>query len=467
MKGLRFLPALDAIALMEERKLSARDYVGALLAAIAAGNDRLGAFIDVYGDEALKAAQQADDLRAKNANVPPLTGLPFAVKDLIDVEGRPTTAQSKASLRQARRDSAVVRKLRGAGAILLGKLALEEWGFGSPLDDLPLPPVRNPWDLSRTPGGSSSGAGVALAAGLVPLAVGTDTGGSVRNPAALCGVVGLKPTYGRISRAGVIPLARTLDHVGPMARTVADCRLLFDILTGEPNAQRGIGRQSPLTGRTIGHLAHFYQDDIEASAEMCAAIAEACRVLEQLGAKLVDVRVSSLAQFRACGDTILRAEAHAFHRLRLARAPEDFGARCRQALLEGGTIDAASYVEARAARRRLASEIDHLFETCDLLLTAVTSEPACLFDDQIALDRSGRGALRIPFNVTRHPALSLPVGFSAEHLPLAMQLIGPRGADEMLLDMAMAYQDVTPWHNRHPDVDQAVDFLVPSLPGRR
>lgn len=451
MTDLRFLSAVDAISLMSERRLSARDYVEAHLAAIGAANPHLGAYLEVLGEEAIATARLTDDRRARGEAVPRLAGLPYAVKDLVNVRGRPTTAHSAAPARIAMKNAAVVDRLNEAGAILIGKLALEEWGIGSPLDDLPWPRARNPWDLTRTPGGSSSGSAVALAAGLVPLAIGTDTGGSVRNPAALCGVVGLKPTYGRIVRAGVVPLARTLDHVGPMARTARDCRLLFEALTTTGNNPRSPASAQPLAGLRIAHLSHIYRGEMAASDAVLSALDTACGTFERLGATVVSATLKDFSRYLGAARAVLHAEAYRHHRLRLLTTPNQYGRRCFEELMIGATVSRSAYAEAHVARSALRSDLAGILTDCDLILTAVTADVACRFDDEEDLARSGRGAFRILFNLSGHPALSLGVGFNSEGLPLAMQLVGRMGDDEALLTVAEAFQAATDWHPHWPD----------------
>jgi aspartyl-tRNA(Asn)/glutamyl-tRNA(Gln) amidotransferase subunit A len=455
-RRLRYLCATEAQQLIARKELSAVEYVTASLDAIDAENGLLHAFLDVYRDEALAAARDADNRMARGKISGSLHGLPFAVKDLIDVEGKPTTAQSDVlRYNVANQDAVVTRQLLDAGAILIGKLTLEEFGIGSPSDALPWPAARNPWNIECTPGGSSSGCGVALAACHVPLAIGTDTAGSVRNPAAMCGVVGLKPTYDLISRQGVFPLAPSLDHIGLMARTADDCALLLDVL------QRGSGRRVvasaahvsalPLRGLRVGLLAHFYMRDVLASDETRASIASAARELVQLGAEVEEVESSDLQSYRQCGATLLRVEAYAIHHEFLIHTPERYGARCRDTLLKGAAVLPSEYAEAQKQQRALADEIDRLLDTSDILMTGVSAEPAASLTDEEAANKSTND-MRVPFNVTGHPALSFCIGFSSDGLPIGAQLIGRRLQETKLLSVAAAYQRATRWHLQHPSV---------------
>jgi aspartyl-tRNA(Asn)/glutamyl-tRNA(Gln) amidotransferase subunit A len=455
-RKLRYLCATDARQLIARKELSALEYVTASLDAIDAENGTLHAFLDVYRDEALAAARDADNRMARGKISGSLHGLPFAVKDLIDVKGKPTTAQSDVLRHNvAYQDAVVTRQLLDAGAILIGKLTLEEFGIGSPSDVLPWPAARNPWDIECTPGGSSSGCGVALAACHVPLAIGTDTAGSVRNPAAMCGVVGLKPTYDLISRQGVFPLALSLDHVGLMARTANDCALLLNVLKrgsgGPVTASAAHVSDLPLRGLRVGLLAHFYMRDVLASDETRAAIASATRELVQLGAEFDEVKSSDLQSYRRCGSTLLHVEAYAIHCEALAHTPERYGPRCRDALLKGAAVLPSEYAKAQRQQRALADEIDRLLDTSDILMTGVSAETAASLADEEATNKSTND-MRVPFNVTGHPALSFCIGFSSDSMPIGVQLIGRRFQETKLLAVAAAYQSATGWHSEHPSV---------------
>ena len=451
---LIYLSAVDARDLLARRELSAREYISALLVAIDESNRYLRAFIDVYADEALAEAAQFDEAPNQSQCDRPLAGIPFAVKDLIDARGKPTTAQSRTSDgTKAPKDAAVVRRLRGAGAILIGKLSLEECGIGSPLDETPWPPARNPWDYTRTTGGSSSGCGAALAAGLVPIAIGTDTGGSIRHPAASCGVVGLKPTYGRVRREGIRPLAPTLDHVGPMTRTVADCELVLDVLAPARSTARTLSTPQadrPLLGWRIGKLEQLYRGDNPADDVVCRAVNAACLRLEDLGAVVVDTFSPAFDSIQQCASTIHNFEVFRSHRAQLELSPHAFGERCRRALERGATLQQTEYDHAILARTGFVAAVDELLTSFDLLVTAVTVAPACRIDDESELERVSRSGLRLPFNLTGHPALSICAGFSTAGLPLAVQMIGARACDETVLVAARAYQNATSWHTQHP-----------------
>jgi aspartyl-tRNA(Asn)/glutamyl-tRNA(Gln) amidotransferase subunit A len=421
---------------------SAVEYVSALLHRIELSNPQLHAFVSVSWESALRAARRADQRRAAGGHLPPLHGIPFAVKDLFDVRSTSTRAHSRVPAQVAGRTAEAVLRLQRQGGIFLGKLALEEFGIGSPLDDLAWPSPKNPWDHRRTTGGSSSGCGVALAAGLTPMALGTDTGGSVRAPAAFCGLVALKPTDGRLSKHGVLPLAPTLDTIGPMARSAEDCALLF----------AGVATGSTATGFGASRIGRVDVDSagLSVDAVVVQAMDAALKVLEALGHRTDTVDFPHFAVARELGGVILRHEAYTVHRERLRSFAHLYGASCRSSLERGAAVCPQAYASALERRERLQVEVDRVFQSCDVLALPVTFGTAAALDDAQALGRAGNVAFRLPFNVTGHPALVFCTGFDPEGMPLSMQLVGRRGEDERLLALATAYQSVTVWHELHP-----------------
>jgi aspartyl-tRNA(Asn)/glutamyl-tRNA(Gln) amidotransferase subunit A len=436
--------ALEIAAEIRSGRLSAADHMAETLERIAAVDPLVHAFIAVDAEGAMAQARQP--------RPGPLQGVPFAVKDMIDVRGLPTTCQSRVHPGGiATRDAPVVERLRRAGAIPVGKLALEEFGIGSDDDESHWPAARNPWDPARTPGGSSGGCAAAVAAGLVPLAIGTDTGGSVRCPAALCGVVGLKPTDGRIATAGVFPLAPSLDQVGPITRTVQDSRLAFEILAGS-SAHTPAG--TDLHGLTVGVVRHFFTRDIPVSPIVVEAIDAAVDVLADLGATVVELELEPLQAYRECGWTILRFEAYATHAAWLRAHDRAYTPETRAALSAGAAVTRGAYEEARLARRRLRRDFaDRIRRSgVELLLTAVSPGPAWRRGDRAARATVGDPAMRLAFNVLGVPALALPIGFSPEGLPLSMQLAAAAGGEPVLFRAGAAYQAVTSWLTTAPPV---------------
>jgi aspartyl-tRNA(Asn)/glutamyl-tRNA(Gln) amidotransferase subunit A len=464
MSGMHWLTATEISAAYAARRLSPVELVQALLDRITRRDGQLNAFITVDADAALDAARHAEkEILAGRAHSP-LYGVPIGIKDIIDVAGQPTTCHSKIMLDHvAQEDAAVIEKLRAAGAIILGKLALHEFAIGGPCFDLPFPPARNPWNANHHPGGSSSGCGTALAAGFVPLAMGTDTGGSVRNPAGNCGVVGLKPTYGLVSRRGVFPLSFTLDHVGPMARSVADIALVLDVLaahdTRDPGSAAiargrfGTDLERGLRGLRVGYVRHFHEDDMAATPEVAAAVDEVARVLQQEGAQVRDIRLPRLQDFAAVRQVISLSESWAIHSKWLRERPQDYSEISRRKLMPGAFLSAGDYVHAQQRRMQLIGAVDDAFRDVDILLTANSLDPACRIDDVAESVRTYPRQARVPFNLTGHPALALMCGLSATRLPLSVQLVG-RAFDEVtLLRAGAAYERATRWHEQRPPID--------------
>src|SRR5262252_371952 len=301
------MTATEAARAIADRKLSPVELMNALLERIGRLDPKLNAFIRLDGDAAMAAARAAEAEAVSGRQRGPLHGVPVGIKDIIDVAGLPTTCHSKILIDNiAASDAVCVARLRGAGAIVLGKLSTHEFAIGGPSFDLPWPPARNPWNPEHHPGGSSSGSGAGVCGGLFPLALGSDTGGSVRNPASACGIVGLKPTYGLVSRRGVFPLSFTLDHVGPLSRTVADAALMLDVIAGhdplDPGSaavragQYGSRLQRGVRGMRIGFVRHFHETDLPAHPEVAAALETVVGTLQGLGADIREVRLPSLGE---------------------------------------------------------------------------------------------------------------------------------------------------------------------------
>jgi len=378
---LAWMPASEASALIAAKKLSPVEYVDTLLKRIDAHDKRIHAFIELTADSARKEAKQAESDISAGRRKGALHGVPYGLKDIIDYAGLPTTGHSKVLQQSppAETDAVVTGKLRAAGAINLGKLATHEFAIGGPSFDLPWPPAVNPWGGKHFPGGSSSGSGVALAAGMVPAALGTDTGGSVRNPASMCGITGLKPTYGLVSRRGVLPLAYSLDHVGPMTRSVRDNALLLQLLAGHDAEDPGSANVAVpdysadldrgVKGLKLGLIRHFYAEDMRAHPEQAQAIESAAEVLRGLGAQVSEIRLAPLEDYAACTRIIIRCEAFAIHRRWLAERPRDYGDLARQRILDGAAVSAADYIDALRLRARLTRRTLEAFAGIDTALT--------------------------------------------------------------------------------------------------
>jgi aspartyl-tRNA(Asn)/glutamyl-tRNA(Gln) amidotransferase subunit A len=460
---LHWLTAAEATRAFAARTLSPVELLQALLTRIERLDPKLNAFIRLDADAAMDAARAAEREIAAGRPRGPLHGVPVGIKDIIDVAGLPTTCHSKILLDNvAVSDAVVVSKLRQAGAVILGKLSTHEFAIGGPSFDLPFRPARNPWNPGHHPGGSSSGSGAGVCAGLFPLALGTDTGGSVRNPASSCGIVGLKPTYGLVSRRGVFPLAFTLDHVGPLTRTVADCALLLDAIAGHdladpgsaPSTARYFGRDlmRGLRDLRIGFVRHFHETDMPANAEVTAALDDAARVLQAGGALLRDVTLPSLNEFAAVNRVILGAEAFSIHAPWLRGRPGDYGQLTRRRLLEGAFYSAADYVGAQRRRAQMIAAVNEAFRDVDVLICASSLDPASRLDDPVETARTYPRQARTPFNVTGHPALAMMSGLSDAGLPLSVQFVGRYFEDATVLRVAGAYERDTEWHKLRPPI---------------
>ncbi len=456
-----FLTVTQAAALLRSRELSPVEYTRALIARVERHDAKLDAFLRFTPDIALEDARRAEAEIMRGEWRGPLHGVPYGLKDIVDYTGLPTTAHSKILADNvARSDAVVTQKLRAAGAVFMGKLSTHEFAIGGPCFDLPWPPARNPWNRDHFCGGSSSGSGAATAAGFVPFAIGTDTGGSVRNPATMCGVVGMKPTYGLVSRRGVLPLAFSLDHVGPLTRTAEDSACVLQTIAGYDALDPGsanvraaaatseLGRD--VRGLRIGVIRHFYTRDMEADPEMTAGIETALKVLAGLGAEVREIETAPLAQYAACNRTIMTSEAFAIHEAWMRSRPEDYGSLTRERIMTGAFVRAADYVNATRVRVRLAQAFHALFEDIDVALTASAMDPACRIDDPQAIEYTYGRQARAPFNVTGSPALAVPVGFSKAGLPLGMQLVGKPFSEALLYRVAHAYEQATDWTSRHP-----------------
>ena len=450
MSDVAYLSLADGSALVRAKKLSPVEWTKALLDRIAAVDPAYNAFLVVTAELALAQAKAAEAEIAKGNWRGPMHGVPYAAKDIFDIEGMATTCHSKVrASHRAAADAFVVKKLREAGAVLLGKLALHEFATGGPAFDLPWPPARNPWNRNHHPGGSSSGSGAALAAGLAPAALGTDTGGSVRNPATCCGIVGLKPTYGAVSLSGVFPLTYSLDHVGPMTRNVEDNAILFHAIAGHdpddptttprPPADCLADLKRGLKGLRIGVIEHFYSKDAPADPEQVRGIERAVETLRKLGAEVRNVQVSPLSLWTDCNRTIHASEAYAIHERDMQDRPEDFSALTRNRVLPGAFVPASKYIKAQQLRAALCREMAEATRGLDAVVTLSSLLLPCRIDDPAAVAKTYDQQCRLVFNVTGAPAISVPTGLSQSGLPLAMQIAAHSFDEPMVYRIAQAY----------------------------
>ncbi|MDB5374626.1 MAG: amidase family protein, partial [Belnapia sp.] len=391
----------------------------------------------------------------------PLDGIPFAHKDIYCTAGIPTTAHSKVLQDHVpAADATTVAKLAAAGVVMLGKLATHEFAFGGPSFDLPWPPVRNPWNPDHFTAGSSSGTGAAVAAGMILGGTGSDTGGSIRGPAALCGITGIKPTYGLCSRAGILPLAQSLDHAGPMAWTVEDCSMLLQAMAGydaadpasanRPVPDFGAELGKGVKGLRIGVIRHFHETDLPVSPATLAGINGAADFFRAEGARVRDVTLPSLAAFNACGWIILLAEAFAVHESWMRRNPNLYGELMRDRLVLGGLLSAADVMQAQKQRRSLIAATAAAAADCDILLTAAAPAVAPRIDAVPKWAFLEKPNFTMPFNVTGWPGITLSTGSGEGGLPVAMQLVGKPFAEPTLFRAADAYEKAHNWRAKRP-----------------
>ena len=380
-EALHFQTIAEAAHHLKTKSLSPVELVEALLERIVSLNPQLDAFVTLTGQQAREAALRAEaEIMAGNYHGP-LHGIPFGLKDIYNAAGIPTTGHSRTAMDNVpETDATVTARLIAAGGILMGKLSTHEFAHGGPSFDLPWPPARNPWNREHFTGGSSSGSGASVAAGFLFGATGSDTGGSIRNPAALCGIVGLKPTYGLVSRHGVIPNSYSFDHCGPMTRTVEDCAIMLAAIAGFDPADPASADvaipdyRAALTGDIgglrIGVVRHFWEQDLPANAEVCAAMEAALAVLEDLGAVCEDVRLLPMQDYYDVKVVIAESELFSVHRKALCERPGDFGVDFLARSLPACLFSGADYVEAQRRRRLQVAAMQPVYDTYDVLVTA-------------------------------------------------------------------------------------------------
>lgn len=454
----------DVARAFRARTLSPLDLTLNLLERIEQLDPALHAFVTVTPDRALRDARAAEAALLRGDAASPLLGIPIVYKDIYATAGIRTTAGSKLlSDWIPAEDATCVQRLQAAGTVMLGKVITHEFAIGLQEPEHFFPAARNPWDLSRIPGGSSSGSGAALAAGLCLGATGSDTGGSIRGPASFCGISGLKPTYGRCSRAGVVPLSWTLDHTGPMARSAEDCGLLLQAMAGYDPADQA-SSQAPVDqytaridrgvhGLHVGLVRQLLPDDLD--AETRAGVEAAAQVLRDLGATVTEVDVPLASS--ASATVIMLAEAFAYHQDDIQDRRLDFGWTARGSFATGSLFTAPEYVQSQRIRAKLQQEFRVALETVDLLLSPTSPKPAGTYEDAFAASPPPRPMPSYTgvYNLAGLPALAIPSGFSAEGLPLSVQIAGRPFDEATVLRAGYAYQQATDWHLRRPSI--AVD----------
>ena len=458
MSDLADLSIAEAGARLRAGTVRSAALTRAALDRIAARDPALHAFVLVTAERAMADAARADAELAAGTDRGPMHGIPYALKDIYDTDTIRTTCHSRLRVDNVpQEDSAVAAKLAAGGGVLLGKLATHEFAIGGPSFDLPFPPARNPWNPEHITGGSSSGSGTAIAAGMTRLALGSDTAGSIRGPASWCGTVGLKPTYGRVSRRGVFPLSWTLDHCGPLTRSVHDAALAMQVMAGHDERDAASADvsvpdfsarlEAGVGGLVIGIPRAFFAEAQLLTAPVAEAIDRTAGMLRAAGATVRDTRLPDYALFAICTRAIMLAEAFAIHEKDMRERIGDYGAITVGRFVLGAAITAPDYVQALRVRRMLTDAVDAALQGCDALLTATTLTTAPRFDAPGDSISSVSAVQTSPFNATGHPAISVPVGLAPDGLPLSVQLVGRPFDEPGLLRVARAVERLSGWES--------------------
>jgi aspartyl-tRNA(Asn)/glutamyl-tRNA(Gln) amidotransferase subunit A len=452
----------DALRLIRTRQLSPVELVRAYLERITQLNPTLNVYLTVTVEEALAAATAAERAVLNSQPLGPLHGIPVALKDNCEVPGVRMTAGSKfLKDHVATGESEVAARLRQAGAILLGKLHMHEWAIGATTRNPHFGPCHNPWDPNRIPGGSSGGSGAAVMADMALATIGTDTGGSVRIPAALNGISGIRPTVGRVSIRGIIPVSWTFDTVGPMARRAEDIAHLLQVVAGyDPQEPTSVDVPvanyfaelcTGVKGLRVGLLAGHFQT--EPTPTVVTAVRQAANVYEILGAQVEELELPGAEVAIDRMSELILGDAAAYHQARLAERPEDFGQDVRTRLNRGAAITGVQYALARQAQRLWQRQIEEVFNHYDLLLAPMCGGAAPLIEESDGVETT-RLLTRFsyPFNLAQIPVLSIPCGFTEEHMPIGLQVAARHWNEALVLRAAWAYQQATNWHLQRPSL---------------
>ena len=461
---LHFLTIGEASVLLESGQISPVELTRAFLDRIDALDDTLLCYITVLHDGAMAEARQAEAEILRGDYRGPMHGIPIALKDLYDTAGIRTTGSSKVMAdRVPSEDATTTARLKAAGAVLLGKLSMHEFALGGPDPTNGFPLARNPWNLDHIPGGSSSGSGAGIAAGLCMGTLGSCTGGSIRGPAAFCSIAGIKATYGRVSRYGVLPLSWTLDHCGPMTWTVEDSAIMLQAIAGydpkDPTSSQApvpdytASLVEDIEGLRIGVPRHFFfADDPTINKDVLSAVDAALNVMEDLGAHVEEVDVPMLEHAGAAQPVIMLSEAFAYHQNNLRDKPELFGEMVRARFRTGGLFSGGDYVQAQRVRNVLKREFADVLRKVDIVASPTMSNPAPRFDAMDAMTTSRVPSFTGPYNLTGMPAISVPCGFTSEGLPVGFQIAGEPFDEPTVFRAAYAYEQSARLFEQRPSV---------------
>ena len=453
----------QAAHLIAQKKLSPVELTQDCLNRIHAHDAILHAFVLVTEERALLEAKAAETAIMRDGPKTPLHGIPIGLKDIVDTAGIPTTCQS-AILQDniPDTDATCAARLSAAGGVLMGKLTTHEFADGGPSFDLPKPPAANPWNPEHFTAGSSSGTGAAVASGMILCGIGTDTGGSIRGPAALCGIAGIKPTYGLVSRAGVAPAAFSLDHIGPMAWTAEDCALMLQVLAGhDPKDPASANQPIPdytsqlglsLKGARIGIIRHFHEQDYQVGDATRKGIDDAVMVFRDQGAEITEVTLPPLQDWHACGSLISITErAAAYEEWARTRLP-DFGARVQRRLMLGALVSGVDYVQAVRRRRELRSILQAAMKDLDVVITAGARDEAPKLTEIPEWDTFAAPSFTMPFNITGYPAIAICSGFGPKNLPVSLQIVGKPFQEAKVFQIADAFEKATQYREKRPAI---------------
>ena len=444
--------------LLRRKQISPVELTTSCLARIERFNPTINAFITVMHESALDQAREAEEEIVAGNWRGPLHGIPIGLKDLIDTAGVKTTCASALfAERVPTEDAEIVRRLKRAGAVLIGKQNLQEFAWGGTSTSSYFGPVHNPWDLDRIAGGSSGGSAAAVATGMCFAAIGTDTGGSVREPAAFCGIVGLKPTYGRVSTRGVFPLSPSLDHVGPLCRNVADTALMLEVIAGydkwDPTSvdypvDSYTNALNVKTKPRIGIVRRPFFDNLDADTER--AMDEALKHFSDLSSDVIEVDLPTAPA------AVQAPEVYAVHSKYFATSPELYGRWMRERLEQAAAINTVTYIEARQELDRLRRSVGEVFSKVDMLVTPTTPVPPITISEALNMSPTPAGEVWLwntrPFNAYSWPTISIPCGFTRAGLPIGLQISAPNFSEGSLLSFAHAFEQATPEHRRTPDL---------------
>ena len=461
---LHYLTIGEAAPLIASGELSPVELARAYLDRIETIDGRLDSYVTLTSELALSQARQAEaEIRAGNYRGP-LHGIPIALKDLYDTAGIKTTAMSRVTPdRVPDEDATTVAKLYEAGVVLLGKLAMHEFALGGPDFTSLFPPARNPWNTEHMPGGSSSGSGAAVAAGLCMGALGSDTGGSIRGPASMCGIVGIKPTFGRVSNYGVVPLSWSQDHCGPMTWTVEDTAIMLQAIAGHdpkdpttadvPVPDYLAGLRDGVRGLTVGvPREYFYEEVPGVDVQVIQAAERALETLSELGAEIRDVEIPHIKYAQAANQVIMMSEAYSFHEANLKSRRQDYGDMVRNRFLLGGLLSASDYNQALRVRRVIKDEMADALHQADILVTPTYASPAPKIEGYAGGTTLTQPSFTGPFNVSGLPAVSTPSGLSDDGLPMGLQIVGRPFDEATALRVAYAYEQTSRFIDRRPPV---------------